>query len=339
MIVFPEKYRALNQNVFKSGNYRIVPVRYEDRLMIMKWRNEQIYHLRQSRPLTEEDQNNYFNNVVAKLFEQEKPNQILFSYLQNDDCTGYGGLVHINWIDKNAEISFIINTALEKEEFHKHWGIYLDLIERVAFQNLNLHKLYTYAFDIRPHLYEAIESKGYEKEAVLKEHCFFDGKYKNVIIHSKINSRISLRKVNVADKELVFHWANDELTRSNSFNSQAIDFEAHSAWFDEKLKDENAVYFIGEINRNPIGLVRFDKKDNEVVVGILLDNQYRGQGLASELLKLCCTEYQKEKNTDIYALIKNNNIASYKSFTNAGFILEKTLKINELNEIPPPTIY
>jgi RimJ/RimL family protein N-acetyltransferase len=153
----------------------------------MKWRNEQIYHLRQQKPLTEADQNLYFDTVVSKLFDQEYPNQILFSYLEGEKCIGYGGLVHINWVDKNAEISFIMATHLEQEFFKIHWVNYLNLIEKAAFQDLNLHKLYTYAFDIRPHLYEAIESAGFKKEAILKEHCFFEENFKNVIIHSKIN--------------------------------------------------------------------------------------------------------------------------------------------------------
>ena len=76
-----------------------------------------MYHLRQDKPLTEEDQEAYFLNVVAKLFEQERPNQLLFSFLDGDKCIGYGGLVHINWIDKNAEISFIMNTSLEKSPY------------------------------------------------------------------------------------------------------------------------------------------------------------------------------------------------------------------------------
>ena len=184
---YPNSYKILNKQVFTQGSYSIVPIRYEDRFIIMKWRNEQIYHLRQSEPLTIEKQNSYFDNVVSQLFEQEKPTQLLFSYLENDICIGYGGLVHINWIDKNAEISFIMNTELEKNEFHKHWGIFLELLEQLAFKELKLHKLYTYAFDLRPHLYEAIELKGYQKEAILKEHCFFEGKYKDVIIHSKLN--------------------------------------------------------------------------------------------------------------------------------------------------------
>ncbi|GAK91039.1 putative ribosomal-protein-serine acetyltransferase [Nonlabens ulvanivorans] len=49
---------------------------------IMKWRNEQMYHLRQAEKLTEQSQDSYFKNVVSKLFEQEKPNQLLFSFLK-----------------------------------------------------------------------------------------------------------------------------------------------------------------------------------------------------------------------------------------------------------------
>ncbi|RUT70415.1 GNAT family N-acetyltransferase [Flavobacterium cupreum] len=182
-------YKVLNKNFFSEGNFSIVPIRYEDHLDIMKWRNEQIYHLRQNKPLTIESQENYFNDIIASLFDQEKPNQILFSFLENDECIGYGGLVHINWIDMNAEISFIMKTDLEKHHFHTYWQIYLELIEQLSFNELNLHKIYTYAFDLRPHLYEAVESAQYVKEAVLKEHCKFQDKFIDVIIHSKINKR------------------------------------------------------------------------------------------------------------------------------------------------------
>lgn len=180
-------YKCLEKTEWVNGNYKIVPLRNADKNLIMKWRNEQIYHLRQNKPLTQADQDNYFANVVSKLFAQKAPAQILFSYLENGVCVGYGGLVHINYIDKNAEISFIMNTDLEQNYFEKHWGIYLNLIEQVAFNDLQLHKLFTYAFDLRPHLYMALENNGYVKECELKEHCLFNGVYKNVIIHSKFN--------------------------------------------------------------------------------------------------------------------------------------------------------
>ena len=182
-----KEYIVLQNQSYSNGAFSIVPIRSEDRINIMQWRNEQIYHLRQNKPLTIEDQDNYFKNVIANLFEQENPNQILFSFIENDICVGYGGLVHINWVDKNAEISFIINTELEKSNYENFLNIFLKLIEKVAFSDLQFHKIFTYAFDIRPQLYPILESSGFFKDAVLKEHCFINGTYKDVVIHAKLN--------------------------------------------------------------------------------------------------------------------------------------------------------
>jgi RimJ/RimL family protein N-acetyltransferase len=54
---------------------------------------------------------------------------------------------------------------------------------------MEMHKIFTYAFDLRPHLYEAVEAAGFTQEARLKAHCLFDGKYIDVVIHSKINQK------------------------------------------------------------------------------------------------------------------------------------------------------
>lgn len=180
-------YICLNKQEYTLGEYSIVPLRYEDRYAIMKWRNEQIYHLRQARPLTDEDQQRYFDYVVAKLYDLPKPDQVLFSYLENGICIGYGGLVHINWIDKNAEISFIMDTQLENEHFAEHWSHYLTMLKEVAFQELGLHKIFTYAFDLRPYLYSVLEANGFYREATLKEHCCYNGEYKDVVVHALIN--------------------------------------------------------------------------------------------------------------------------------------------------------
>lgn len=329
-MIFSKTYPFLKQNKFSKDEYSIVPIRYEDRLKIMQWRNEQIYHLRQSEPLTEKKQEAYFTNVVAKLFEQNKPSQILFSYLRNDECIGYGGLVHINWIDKNAEISFIINTELEKNEFQFHWKTYLELLEKIAFKELKLHKIYTYAFDLRPHLYKAVESAGFIKEATLREHCIFQGEAKNVIIHSKINRKITVRIVTEKDTKLIFKWANDKVTRQNSFQSKEIVFEEHKSWFLKKLQNPKASYYICEVNNKEAGLVRFDKEENSTTIGITLAANFRGQKLATTFLKKCCKTYRNVNSDTIYAYIKKENIASVKSFIKAGFVLKEETLISNI---------
>lgn len=188
MINFPTTYKILEHQEFSNADYQLVPIRFEDRYLIMQWRNEQIYHLRQADPLTKEKQDAYFEIIVAKLFDHEQPDQILFSFLKDKECIGYGGLVHINWLDKNAELSFIMNTELEKKNFEKYWLIYLRMIEEVGFNSLKLQKLYVFAFDLRPHLYQALEKGKYFLDAKLKNHCFCNGEFKDVIIYSKLKS-------------------------------------------------------------------------------------------------------------------------------------------------------
>ncbi len=182
-----KKYQCITQQEFSNGEYKLVPIRFEDRYEIMNWRNEQIYHLRQKEPLTIEQQDAYFENVVAKLFDQERPNQILFSFLKNEELIGYGGLVHINWEDRNAEISFVMKTSLEADNFQNNWSCFLELLEKVAFEELKFRKVYIYAFDLRPHLYVALENNHFFKDARLKDHCFVEGEFKDVLIYSKLN--------------------------------------------------------------------------------------------------------------------------------------------------------
>lgn len=177
-------YKPLHSDSFSLGDFQLVPIRLEDRYHIMEWRNQQLFHLRQERPLTKQDQDHYFDEVVEELFEQEKPIQLLFSLLERGKCIGYGGLVHINWKDLNAEVSFIMNTELEALRFNELWGAYLSLIKMVAFENLMLRKIYTYAYDLRPHLYPVLINAGFKEEARLRDHVQFDRKFFDVLIHS-----------------------------------------------------------------------------------------------------------------------------------------------------------
>lgn len=319
---FPAKYKAFNLAEISDGPYKIVPIRYEDRLNIMKWRNEQMYHLRQSKPLTEEDQERYFTNVVAQLFDKEQPDQILFSYLEGDVCIGYGGLVHINWIDKNAELSFIMDTKLEANHFAFHWQKYLLLIEKVAFMDIGLHKIFTFAFDLRPHLYEAIEGIGFELEARLKDHCFYNGVFKDVLIHSKWNPKLMLRKPMVSDAQLYFDWTNDAEVRKFSYNSDEITFEHHLKWFSGKLNDENCfMYLFYYAPQKHVGQVRIQKLDEtNAEIGVSIDKHFRGKGLASEIILKASAEFLTNHPTNIiHAYIKEENISSAKGFEKAGY--------------------
>ncbi len=237
-------YKAINKQTVCLGQYKIVPIRYEDRDSILKWRNEQMYHLRQKENINKTEQDNYFNTVVKKLFLEEKPDQLLFSYLKNDKCIGYGGLVHINWKEKEAEISFIMQTSLEKAQFDFNWSMFLVLIEKIAFIELNLCKINTYAFDLRPHLYPMLINNGFAEEKRLKHHVEIDSKKTDVFIHSKLNKGFNLRPATIDDEQITYRWATDSVIRKYAFQQNEIKEQEHKNWFLNQLKNEKSVYFI-----------------------------------------------------------------------------------------------
>lgn len=319
-------FRVLENKVFAIGRHSLVPIRFEDRMEIMKWRNEQIYHLRQDKVLTMEDQDSYFRNVVNKLFDESQPAQLLFSFLEDNQCIGYGGLVHINWIDKNAEISFIINTALE-EQLAYYWHLYLQLIEKVAFNNLKLHKVYTYAFDVRPQLYPILLQSGYKEDARLKDHCLFNGNYLDVLIHFKINGAFHLRRALYTDVNITFKWASDPLVRKFSLMQSPITWESHFEWYEKKIKDYNCAYFIVMHENIPIGSLRLDVRNAVATISYLLDPIVHGKGLGIKVLK-AAQELSKAFNLNIEKLsgvVKKENIASIKIFEKLGYQREENL--------------
>jgi RimJ/RimL family protein N-acetyltransferase len=314
-------YKALTQQVFQEGAYSIVPIRMGDRYDIMQWRNEQIHHLRQAEPLTAAIQDAYFENVVATLFDQERPNQLLFSFLKGDKCIGYGGLVHINWIDRHAEISFIMKTDLEQRDFTTNWSLFLLLIEKVAFRDLKMHKIFTYAFDIRPLLYPALEGAGFKKEAVLPEHCFIGVRFLNVVIHGKINEGVVLRPATKDDVEVTYKWATSDDVRRFSLNQNEITRADHVKWFEEKIKNPQCIYYMALFNQAIIGSFRLDVNEDQTgLISYLLDPSYHGQGLGRLLLwegmeKAKAHRYIKK----LVGYVKEKNKVSLHLFNKLGF--------------------
>jgi RimJ/RimL family protein N-acetyltransferase len=322
-------YKVLNKQEFFNGKYSIVPIRMEDRFAIMQWRNEQIHHLRQNKPLNDEEQDRYFNTVIAKLFVQEQPNQILFTYLDGDKCIGYGGLVHINWMDKNAEISFIMDTSLQEDFFEFHWTTYLGLIEEVAFVELGMHKIYTYAFDLRPKLYSALKKAKFIKEAVLLQHAFFEGTFIDVVIHSKIDNSLYLRNAQLMDVELTYLWATNPVVRMYANSKEKIKWEKHKKWFSDKLAHIDCEYYILQDKGKEIGSIRFDiNEDGMAMISYLIDPSLHGKGYGKIIIEVGIERlrHRKEKVKKVVGLVQQENMASIKIFEKLGF--KSTLREN-----------
>ena len=64
----------------------------------------------------------------------------------------------------------------------------MKLIEQVVFIELSFNKIYTYAFDVRPKLYDSLEKENFILESRLKI-VLINKKYVDVVIHSKKNEK------------------------------------------------------------------------------------------------------------------------------------------------------
>lgn len=139
--------------------------------------------------------------------------------------------------------------------------------------------------------------------------------------------QIHHRKAKLSDLYLYFEWTNDPATRSNSFNTQEVDYQEHTNWFLRKIEDKKALLLVFENEENiPVGQVRIEQKSDENVIGISIDKNFRRLGLAVPMLTTACEAFfTKFQAKTINAYIKRTNLASLNSFKKAGFEI-----INEL---------
>lgn len=135
-----------------------------------------------------------------------------------------------------------------------------------------------------------------------------------------------IRRANKEDSEFIYEWRNDPISREMSLDQGEINFNHHHSWFKKRIIDPNYIFFIGEINEVKIGICRFDydPKALNTKVSINLNPSFRGKGLGKEFLINSIDLFENEKESNLSAQIKNNNIASQKIFEEAGFIQTRT---------------
>ena len=156
----------------------------------MKWRNEKKAELRQSAPLPALEQKNYFEKVVKPSLSQKQPELILLRFTFENILIGYGGLVHIDWTNQRAEVSFLLDTERGKDTFQygRDCSIFLNLLMKCSFDALDLNKISTYSYSQRAFHVNAVEASGFRREGVLREDTKVDGQWVDAVIASCLKS-------------------------------------------------------------------------------------------------------------------------------------------------------
>ena len=84
------------------------------------------------------------------------------------------------------------------------------------------------------------------------------------------------------------------------------------------------IFIITNLYDLPIAQTRFEKKGEILKVDISIDKDYRGNNLATNILKISLKEISKKFNSKVYVIaeIKNKNKASIKAFMNLKYYVK-----------------
>jgi RimJ/RimL family protein N-acetyltransferase len=188
-VTWPSAYACAPGLAAAAVPYALRPLRWDDREPIRQWRNDQIEVLRQDRPLSADEQDHYYLDVIAPQMAAERPPQILVAMTHDDALIGYGGIVHLSWPDRRGEVSFLTDTTrLDEATFTADWRAFLDLLLPVARDVLDLHKLTTETYEVRTTLIPILEQHGFVLEGTLREHHLLDGRWVTSLAHGIILS-------------------------------------------------------------------------------------------------------------------------------------------------------
>lgn len=159
----------------KGDNIDLVASNSDWANLLCKWYNDpRVRQYSQNiTPLTLEE--------IKKRFEPPKkwaiPEYIVFIIFHKKDNKPIGsiGFERINWVSRNANLFAAIG---EPEYWGK--GIIVEaakLAINYGFTELNFHKIFVGVYDPNKRALRVIEKLGFEKEVVLKEQNYVEGKY------------------------------------------------------------------------------------------------------------------------------------------------------------------
>ena len=174
-----------------AGGLLLRPIRRQDLEPIRRWRNAQLEVLRQAAPLSAEDQQRYWEQVLAPEFGAAEPRQILVAAVKDGELVAYGGLVHIDWPSARAEVSFLAaeDIAADPPRYCALFGEFLAALKRLAFDELGFHRLFTETYDLRPHHVAVLEAAGFGPEGRMIDHVRIGGRFVDSLLHGCVKDR------------------------------------------------------------------------------------------------------------------------------------------------------
>jgi RimJ/RimL family protein N-acetyltransferase len=143
------------------------------------------------------------------------------------------------------------------------------------------------------------------------------------MVESKLDRfSIILYKASGKDASLLFKWVNEKEVRQNSIQGGYISWVNHLSWFKAKLDSDNTFLFIGYLDKEPIGQIRFELVNGEYLIDYSVDEAFRGRGFGTQILSNGINLLKEHAVSDpftVKALVKYQNVVSLKIFEALDF--------------------
>lgn len=183
------------------------------------------------------------------------------------------------------------------------------------------------------HLTALIENENLREHISRKSLDLVDGRGVTRILGNLVLGGIVMRRAVAEDSADLFRWRNHPSIRSVSRNSVEIQWETHQQWFTSVVNSTDRILLIGQKDELPIGVVRFDTKDNKAEVSIYLvpERVHTGQG---RNLLLSAERWIIKERPDIQyirASVLGRNKRSQQLFLGADYHVENTQFVKELH--------
>lgn len=165
------------------------PIKKEDAKLIVKWRNspEVSNHCLNKKPISIESHMEFFEkNVVPGYYKQ----YIVERVEEQFQAASYPiATVYLKDIDRvNCRCELCIFTSDDEEWNTESQAIAIKMLLKKAFEELHMHKVYSYVFCKYIDEAELLKKAGFSTEAILKKEAVDEnGQYEDVIRFSIIN--------------------------------------------------------------------------------------------------------------------------------------------------------
>lgn len=131
-------------------------------------------------------------------------------------------------------------------------------------------------------------------------------------------SPVAVRRAVAEDSETIWLWRNDPLTRQMARDRQAIAWPDHARWYGHVVRDGRTTMLMAERDGVPVGMVRFDALEAEMLVSINVDPARRGEGVGSAALVAALRTQPAGRR--IRADVRIENVVSQRLFAGVGFV-------------------